>query len=65
MFPGNCFDFAGQHGGVTAAFATKLEGFSKCVQHLILVVDGPRLTDPNSVISIFYLLPAPQVSCLE
>lgn len=32
LFPGSCFDFAGRHEGVTAAFATTLEGFSKRVQ---------------------------------
>lgn len=40
LFPGNCSDFAGQRGGIITAFPTDLEGFSKCLQCLILVVDN-------------------------
>ncbi|KAJ7401414.1 hypothetical protein BTVI_96311 [Pitangus sulphuratus] len=45
LFPGNCSDFAGQHSGVTMAFATKLEGFSESLQCLILVFDRPKFSN--------------------
>lgn len=44
VFPGNCFDFAGQHSSFIAAFATGLEGFSKCDCRFILVVDRPKFS---------------------
>lgn len=54
VFPGNCFDFAGQHGGFIAAFATGLEGFSKGDCCFILVVDRPEFSSCFFCFGLFF-----------
>lgn len=60
VFPGNCFDFAGQHSSFIAAFATGLEGFSKCDCRFILVVDRPKFSS-----WYFFFFFFCQANCLE